>query len=1025
MSEEEHQPNAFAEAFQHVEYDSEAERGFLRRHTEVVEEEKAADERLLQEFHEATQHDFERGGMIYERPGEGDGTVTHRVDPNGSVPNQSEGHLSRIDREGYVSQLETRLASATNDTINDAIEPPFPVPADWAARLRSNLDEIEEDEFWEAIGEEEAIMDEDADYRLRIEHVRRVALAEFRPFRNDERSRIRAEVAARRSGQGRGARGGGAGHGGRGNGGTGHGGRGHDRRGRGRGGRGGVDGTADAGQDRGRVTLLNPINVQEMVDGQVDDAVYDKYLNEVMIFGDWVRNNQEDWLTEHGKIKYDELNAEIENEKSRQRRKRMKSSWKILMQKARDKPIFQIDKFTPKRFMEFIAIQANQFTGNALGRSGYGGKRSVFVFLVKLHNGRGHSQDFEDELSALWKGFLRKNTKRKTRRQPQEDDGNDDDSSDSESEIDSDEEQDDHEEFKEGKDPMSPELYRKVCKWLVEWGTLEGIFAALFIVMTWNLVCRGNNTAKVRFSHMSWNIFDAMGVNFRHTKTQQMGEAKRQKRNLYSNPFEECIDFTFLLGLYLATNFSSSQARGKKLFPGSSKSQSARVSALLRKVLKEHEAEVISMGYDSVNDIGLHSIRKGASSYLASLPGGPQPAAVCLRGGWSMGQIRDIYWHQMQAGDEFVGRCVSLLNMMNGDFAASPVFFDESMDEEWIKSTIGEVFPFFESAQGMQRILRMCLASLIHHREKVMAFDVNHVARGLSIYGDLAKLSPAVEKLKIVHAWDTHEHHSITGVPPHIKQLVDLEALKVEHSHLCENVCKQLMMELTKYFEVRHIGGGEITEARVTEMIAEACKQNAADLTSRIEEKVDALTRAFEESSGSGGREEVGQSHAAGRNTRQYFPLRATNDGRISRLPANFQFPKSTAYDLWVQWNVGNTERQIPALRSLEGSDFAFLDGIEKSAGEKRGQPGKHRDKRRASRKTYSDIKFLCNYIEKKGREAGATIDDRSLGNVRKTFEAAQKELHGSGKRKGQLKWRTLCLKIRKKLKSSGDNTAG
>jgi hypothetical protein len=52
-----------------------------------------------------------------------------------------------------------------------------------------------------------------------------------------------------------------------------------------------------------------------------------------------------------------------------------------------------------------------------------------------------------------------------------------------------------------------------------------------------------------------------------------------------------------------------------------------------------------------------------------------------------MGQVKDIYWHQMQAGDEFVGWSVSLLSMMNGDFVASPAFFDETMDEEWIKYT--------------------------------------------------------------------------------------------------------------------------------------------------------------------------------------------------------------------------------------------------------------------------------------------------------------------------------------------------
>jgi hypothetical protein len=60
-------------------------------------------------------------------------------------------------------------------------------------------------------------------------------------------------------------------------------------------------------------------------------------------------------------------------------------------------------------------------------------------------------------------------------------------------------EEDDYDcnEFKEGKDSMSPELYQNVCKWLLEWGNLDGIFAALYIFLTWNLVCCGNNTSKI------------------------------------------------------------------------------------------------------------------------------------------------------------------------------------------------------------------------------------------------------------------------------------------------------------------------------------------------------------------------------------------------------------------------------------------------------------------------------------------------------------------------------------------------
>jgi hypothetical protein len=56
---------------------------------------------------------------------------------------------------------------------------------------------------------------------------------------------------------------------------------------------------------------------------------------------------------------------------------------------------------------------------------------------------------------------------------------------------------------KRAKEPMSPELYLSICKWLLEWSNLEwsnldGVFAVLFIMLSWNLVCHGNkNTAKI------------------------------------------------------------------------------------------------------------------------------------------------------------------------------------------------------------------------------------------------------------------------------------------------------------------------------------------------------------------------------------------------------------------------------------------------------------------------------------------------------------------------------------------------
>jgi hypothetical protein len=67
------------------------------------------------------------------------------------------------------------------------------------------------------------------------------------------------------------------------------------------------------------------------------------------------------------------------------------------------------------------------------------------------------------------------------------------------------------------------------------------------------------------------------------------------------------------------------------LFPGSASSQASLAAKILKRCLKEHKDEVLWMGYDSIKDIGLHSVWKGAASYLASLPGSPSPAAICLQ----------------------------------------------------------------------------------------------------------------------------------------------------------------------------------------------------------------------------------------------------------------------------------------------------------------------------------------------------------------------------------------------------------
>jgi hypothetical protein len=58
----------------------------------------------------------------------------------------------------------------------------------------------------------------------------------------------------------------------------------------------------------------------------------------------------------------------------------------------------------------------------------------------------------------------------------------------------------------------------------------------------------------------------------------------------------------------------------------------------LVKVLMLKRKELELMGYN-VDDLGTHSIRKGAVSYLASLQRGLPASASCICVGWKTGKV--------------------------------------------------------------------------------------------------------------------------------------------------------------------------------------------------------------------------------------------------------------------------------------------------------------------------------------------------------------------------------------------------
>jgi hypothetical protein len=164
-------------------------------------------------------------------------------------------------------------------------------------------------------------------------------------------------------------------------------------------------------------------------------------------------------------------------------------------------------------------------------------------------------------------------------------------------------------------------LFKKLCRWmLMDRETNDGVFAHCFMILTWNLGCRVNNTTNIRLQDITWShCFDCFHILFSHSKTDPTGDDSLYPRHIFANPSEPLVCPVLALSMYFTTCFSGNTCcKDDHLFPG--KQQEHRFNRILNRLIMENEEEVKSLGYET-SQIGSHSIRKGASSYITSMPG--------------------------------------------------------------------------------------------------------------------------------------------------------------------------------------------------------------------------------------------------------------------------------------------------------------------------------------------------------------------------------------------------------------------
>ena len=744
------------------------------------------------------------------------------------------------------------------------------------------------------------------------------------------------------------------------------------------------------------------ISIDLIRDNIISEATARTYLPDIMHFLYWCQQFAVNILTPYCVGVLNAFRSELDGDDADAVRtvvNRSKERFKGILRSANTEALVYLPEITADIFMEYLATLRNTRTNNYLSRSSYSNKRSSLYHLFRCQTGDGFSDLFEKQLSDLFNGFYRVLTTLPEIRRRR---GGRGDNDDIENVL-------NNWNVEEGKEPISVDLLIALCGWLLSLGTQRGLFAHTYVLLTWNLACRTNNTSNIKFNDIVWSTsFDSFYILFRHSKTDQRGDDSKYPRHIFANPNNPVVCPVLSLCMYFTCCFSNGAVdQLGYLFPG--KTQERRFSRLLTSTLKDHEEEVNNTYGFQLCRLGPHSFRKGAATFLTSVPGGPPGAAASLRGGWSMGGVKDRYWQYMEAGDHFVGRCLALLPIMSPSFASSPPYFsfDNEADDKFVNKTVFEQFTAVKNVVGFGRLLRMCLASCIYHREWIIAnLYSNHIfvtgAHALNSDEVKLKLIEKPDLVVVTYPWND-DVHQFSGIPPHVALLQEITVLRSQQTQLVDGFVDRIREALSS----NGYGPNRLTTESLQRILTEFKEEFQLHVQRTVVRVADAEQQNRDINSD---RVENGKTYKA------HFYL-----GLWHRVPIDWRFPKCNTLGLWRQWWTGNDRTHVPPLMLLDIKDCKHIDNLplsEEEIGRKKPGPANKFIRRKAD-KDIADMRFLMRAITKLVQDKGVEIPKIITTSVVDGMFAEKSDQLVVGARDEQKQWLSVVSEMRRKNKAA------
>jgi len=430
-----------------------------------------------------------------------------------------------------------------------------------------------------------------------------------------------------------------------------------------------------------------------------------------------------------------------------------------------------------------------------------------------------------------------------------------------------------------------------------------------------------------------------------------------------------------------------------------------RYTKALHRLLERKEVgdELSARGLRS-SDLGSHSTRKGASSFVSSgSTACPSHTAITLRCGWKQAGVENRYLKYEAAGDQFVGRAVCGLPMTDHRFATLPPHFAVRQAH-----AVKTCFPM--APQSLSLVLEMCLASLLFHKAFLSStLGANHPVFSCPIYTDaiICELSK-----NVICNDDPSDWMKPTGIPPYVsilKRLDDHEEKSAKILQAVQGLPHQVAIEVDEILEQKAVGAGTVTFQGLENMIRHVMRDAG------LADAVNALKQPAVTSSSSS--TVAVTPITPPNNVEGMYPV-YWYDGKVHLFPQTFRLPKGTALHAWQLFMCGDATKGYPPLRKLTSADV----GSDKN-----------------QRKRFSDYKFLMEKIEAKARQESRWNPQPSLTQANEMFEVGETAIFPSEplgisssatspvtrkRRRGQMKWTTLVKLNRLAKKARVENNA-